>query len=147
MRRVIFALVFALVAGTLCAQEAPVYARGENPFQGDFPFALGQPINLNVDVEGVRLDAVTVSARGEVRAGEKVRCETLLAGNNTTDKKPTLTMVLLLEDADGKALEKVTFDQFRAKAGKEFQERQRVVITGEALAAAHKVYVFVQIAF
>jgi hypothetical protein len=147
MRRVIFALVAALVAGALFAQETPAYTPGENPFQGDFTFVLGQAVGLHVDIQGVRLDSVTVSAVGEVRPGQKVKCEAVLAGNNTTDKKPTLTTVLLLEDADGQTLEKVTLDPFKAKAGREFQERQKVTVGGDALAAAHKVYLFIQVAF
>jgi len=55
-----------------------------------------------------------------------------VAGSNTTDKKATLTAVLLLEDADGKKLERVTLDPFRAKAGKDFQERQKVFVGGDA---------------
>ena len=55
--------------------------------------------------------------------------------------------VLLLEDADGKKLERVTLDPFRAKAGKDFQERQKVFVGGDALTGARKVYLFIQVAF
>ena len=147
MRRVIFALVVALVAGAVYAQESPTYTPGENPFQGDFTFVLGQAVGLHANVQGIHLDGVTVSALGEVRPGEKVKCEAVVTGSNTTDKKATLTVVLLLEDADGKALEKVALDPFKGKAGKEFQERQKVVIGGDAAAGARKVYLFIQVAF
>ena len=147
MRGLIFALVLALVAGAVSAQESPAYAPGENPFQGDFAFVLGQPIGLHVLVEGVRLDEVTLSALADVRPGEKVKCEAVVAGSNTTDKKATLTTVLLLEDTDAKGLGNVTLDPFKAKAGREFKERQRLTVAGDALAAARKVYLFVQVAF
>jgi hypothetical protein len=147
MRRVIFALVVGLVAGALVAQETPAYTPGENPFQGDFAFVLGQAVGLRVDLQGVHLDSVTMSAVGEVRPGQKVKCEAVVAGSNTTDKKATLTAVLLLEDADGKKLERVTLDPFRAKAGKDFQERQKVFVGGDALTGARKVYLFIQVAF
>ena len=147
MRRVIFALVVALVSGALFAEESPTYTLGENPFQGDFAFTVGQPVVLRAEIQGVRLDSVTLSARGDVRPGEKVKCDVVVAGSNTTDKKATLTVVLLLEDADGKALEKVTLDPFRAKGSKEFQEQQKVTIAGDSLAGARKVYLFIQVAF
>ncbi len=147
MRRVVFALVSALIAGASVAQQAPAYASGENPFQGDFAFKLGEAVGVHVDIQGVRLDTVTVTALGEVRPGEKVKCEAVVAGNNTADKKASLTVVLLLEDANGKGLEKVALDTFKVKSGKEFQERQKVTVEGDTLAAARKVYLFVQIAF
>jgi len=147
MRRGIFALVGARGAGALFAQESPTYAPGDNPFQGDFNFTPGQAIGLHVDIQGVRLDSVTLSALGDVRPGEKVKCEVVVAGNNTSNKKATLTAVLLLEDADGKALEKVALDLFKAKAGKEFQDRQKLSVGGDALAGARKMYLFIQIAF
>ncbi len=147
MRRMIFALVVALVAGAVFAQESPTYTAGENPFQGEFAFAAGQPIELHVDIQGVRLDSVTLSALGDVHPGEKVKCEAVVAGSNKADKRATLTVVFLLENADGKTLEKVTLDQFRAKAGKEFQERQKLSLGGDEFAGARKVYLFIQIGF
>jgi len=89
-----------------------------------------------------------MSAVGEVRPGQKGEsARRFVAGSNTTDKKATLTAVLLLEDADGKKLERVTLDPFRAKAGKDFQERQKVFVGGDALTGARKVYLFIQVAF
>ena len=147
MRRLILALVVALVAGVVCAQEGPPYAPGENPFQGEYAFVPGQPIGLHVVVEGVQLAEVTLTPLAELRTGEKVKCDVVVAGNNTTNKKATLTTVLLLEDADSKGLARVTLEPFKTKAGKPFQEDQRLVVAGEALAGARKVYVFIQISF
>jgi len=147
MRQLIFALVVALVAGFACAQESPAYAPGENPFQGEYAFAPGQPVVLHVVVEGIQLEQVTLTPLADVRAGEKVKCAAVVAGNSTSDKKATLTTVLLLEDADSKGLGRVTLDPFKIKNGKAFQEDQRMTVAGEALTGARKVYVFVQIAF
>ncbi len=147
MRRLVFALVAALVAGALVAQETPAYAPGENPYGGEFQFAPGQPVAVRVDIQGVRLDTLTVTALGEVRPGEKVKCEAVLAGSNTLDRKATLTAVALLEDADGKSLEKIALDPFKAKSAREFQERQKVTVEADSLAAARKVYLFVQVGF
>jgi len=147
MKRVIFALVAALVAGSVCAQEAPAYAPGENPFQGDYAITIGQPVVLRVDVLGVRLKDVTVTPIGEVRSGEKVKCDVTITGANTAAKKADLTTVLLLEDGDGKGLERVSLDPFKVKSGKEFRERQRLSIEAATLTGARRVYVFVQASF
>lgn len=145
--RLPFAALAAVLTVGFASGQGPVYAPAENPFQGDFPLVLGEPLVLHVDVQGVHLDGVTVSAIGEVRAGEKSKCEVTVAGTNTADKKAELTTVLLLEDADDKPLERLTLDPFRVKAGKPFQERQRLTAPGDALAGARKVYVFIQLAF
>lgn len=147
MRRVIFALVVALVAGVVCAQESPVYAPAENPFQGDFTFVLGQPIGLHVMVEGVGLDSLTLSALKEVRPGEKAKCQILVAGTNTSDKEANVTTALLLEDEAGKALVRIVFDPFKAKSGKEFRNKQQGTVAGDTLASARRIYLFFLIAF
>ncbi len=147
MKRVIFALVAASVAGAACAQEAPAYAPGENPFQGDYAITIGQPVVVRVDVQGVHLDDVTVTPLGEVKSGEKVRCEVAFAGANTAGKKAELTAVLLLEDAEGKALERVALDPFKVKSGREFREGQKLPIEAGTLTDAKRVYVFVQVSF
>ena len=147
MRLPVAALAAVLAASFASGQEGPAYATAENPFQGDFPLVVGQAVVLRVDVLGVHLDGITVSAIGEARAGEKAKCEVAVAGTNTGDKKPQLTAVLLLEDADDKPLERLTLDPFKVKAGKPFQEKQRLAVSGDALLAARKVYLFVQVAF
>jgi hypothetical protein len=147
MDRALFALAGSLIAALSFAQGSPGYAPAENPFQNEYDFALGKPIRLRVDVHGVRLDTLTVVALGEVRAGEKVKCEVEVAGSNETDKKATLTAVLLFENADGKGIERITLEPFKAKTSRAFDEKQRISVAGDTLLAASKMYIFVQIAF
>jgi hypothetical protein len=141
--RAFFALAGSLIAAFSFAQG---YTPGENPFQNEYDFALGKSIKLRVDVHGVRLDTLTVVALGDVRAGEKVKCEVEVAGSNETDKKATLTAVLLFENADGKGIERITLEQFKAKTSRAFDEKQKISVAGDTLLAASKMYVFVQIA-
>ena len=147
MDRVTFALAATLVTGIALAQGGPGYAPSENPFQGDFGFTLGQPTALHVDIQGVQLDSITLTAQGEVRAGETVKCQVQVVGASVAEKKATLTVVLLLEDAEGRNLERVMLEPFKVKPGKPFDERQKLTAKGSALAAAARVYVFVQVAF
>ncbi|MBZ5588402.1 MAG: hypothetical protein LAO05_07555 [Acidobacteriia bacterium] len=146
MRRVIFALVVALVGGFVCAQENPGYTAEDNPFQGEFAFAVGEPVGLHIILQGVRLESLTLTTLAEVRAGEKVKCAIVVAGKNTVDKPASVATALLLEDGDGKALERVVLDPFKAKSGKDFKNKQQGGIAGDALVAARKVYLFFEIA-
>jgi hypothetical protein len=146
MERATFALLATLVAGLATAQ-GPGYTPAENPFQADYAFTLGQPVALHVEIEGVRVDTITLAAQQDVRAGEAVKCQGEVVGSNTAAKKATLTTVLLLEDARGNSLGRVPFEPFKAKSGKPFDERQKVTAEGSALAGATRVYVFVQVAF
>jgi hypothetical protein len=147
IKRVTLGLAAALVAGIAWAQASPAYAPAENPFQGEYAFTLGQPVELRVEVEGVRLDNVAVTALQEVRAGESVKCEVRVVGSSVAAKKATLTTVLLLEDRDGRGLERISLDLFRVKSGKPFDEKQKIRVGGDALTGASKVYVFVQLDF
>lgn len=139
------ALAALVIAGLAVAQEG--YAPAENPFQADYAFRLGEPITVRVEVLGVRLDTFSLTAQQEGRAGETVKCQAQLVGSSVAEKKATLTTVLLLEDANGRGLGRVTLGPFKAKPGKAFDEKQKVTAEGNALAGATRAYLFVQVAF
>jgi hypothetical protein len=141
------ALAAFVIAGLAVAQEGPGYAPAENPFQVDYAFRLGEPITLRVQVLGVRLDTFTLTTQQDVREGETVKCQAQLVGSSVAEKKATLTVVLLLEDADGQGLGRVTLEPFKAKPAKAFDEKQRVTVGRSALVGAVRAYLFVQVAF
>lgn len=147
MNRVTLVLAAVSVAGLAFAQEGARYTKAENPFQAEYAFGSGRPIELRVDVEGVRLDTVTVSALEEGRPTGPIRCEVQLTGNNVAEKKAALTTILLLENSSGKGIERLQLGRFKVKSGKPFDEKQTLNVGGDALTAAMKVYVFVQVEF
>jgi hypothetical protein len=134
-----------VIAGLAGAQEG--YAPAENPFQADYAFRLGEPITLRVQVLGVRLDTFTLTAQQDMRAGETIKCQAQLVGSSVAEKKATLTVVLLLEDARGNGLGRVPLEPFKVKPGKAFDEKQRVTAERSALTGASRAYLFVQVAF
>jgi hypothetical protein len=146
-KRVTLALAATLIVGLAAAQTGSEYAPAENPYQHDYAFTLGQPVELRVEVEGVRLDHLAVTARDEVRAGESVTCEVQVVGSNVAAKKAKLTTVLLLEDRDGRGLERIVLDPFKVKTDRPFDETQKANVGGDALLGATRVYVFVQVEF
>jgi len=147
MQRWMLALAAVSVAGLALAQETGRYKPSQNPFQGEFPFGPGRLVELLADVEGVRLDGVTVNPQEEVRPGQQIRCEVQVTGNSVAKKKASLTTVLLLEDAGGKGIQRVQLTPFKVKAGRPFDERQTLPVAGDTLSSAMKVYVFIKIDF
>ncbi len=133
-----------LVAMTAAAQETPAFKVSENPYQEELPFAVGQPVRLLVDVDGVRFTTLTVTPRGETKGGE-VTCEVSLDGTNQRPGKVEVSGVLLLEDARGKGIERLPLEAFKAKGGKDFNESFRVSLRAETLQAAERVYVFLEL--
>jgi hypothetical protein len=142
MRGAMGAIALALAVPVL-AQETGGYAAGENPFQGEYPFAAGQPISLKVTVEGVNLDTLTLAP--EPASGDTVSCPVTFDGSNQGSGKVTVTAVVLLEDAKGKTLERLTMAQFRVKSGRPFSRREAITVQAASLTAAAKVYLFVKV--
>lgn len=148
MQRLSVGLSLALVAALALPTPGSAGTPAENPYQAEFDFALGRAIELRVDVLGVSLDTITVTARGEVSPGSPAKCDVQFTGSNAGEGKATVSTVLLLEDATGKGLDqgRLTLDDFKAKAGKPFDEKQVITIPGAALTQAAKIYVLVEVA-
>jgi hypothetical protein len=138
----VFMITCAALAG---AQVSPEYAQVANDYGAEFAFSPGRPIELRVEVLGIRFDTVAVTPQGEVAAGTQVPCEVAVDGSSVAEKKATVTVVLLLEDNKGQSLERVTAEPFRVKSGRSFGEKQKREISGDALGSAAKIYVFIQV--
>ena len=147
MQRLSVALSLVMLLGLLVASPGPAGTPAENPYQAEFEFALGKPVEMRVDVEGVSLESILVTARDVVRPGESVKCDVEFVGNNASDKKVTLTTVLLLEDAEGKGLSqgRVSLESFKVKGGRTFDDKQTITVPGDVLSQATKVYVLVEV--
>jgi len=144
MRGVLSALV-ALVAMAAAAQEATDYTTVENPFQAEYEFASGQPIVMRVDIQGVMVDSIAITAPGTLPPAGKADCSVQVTGANESGRKVTVTTVLLLEDAKGAGLERLSLAPFRAKSGRPIAAKQTVAVESASLAAASRVYVFIKI--
>jgi len=126
-------------------QEATDYTTAENPFQAEYAFTSGQPIVMRVDIQGVMIESITITAPGTLPPDGKVACGVQVAGANETGRKVTVTAVLLLEDASSQALERLSLAPFRVKSRRAIEARQSLEVESTALAAASRVYVFLKI--
>ncbi len=140
-------LVGVLLLGVLsaAAQEAPTYRASDNPFQEDLPFALGQPLSLMADVGGVRLATLIIRPRGEVQAGSPAACEVQLDGSNQRETKVEVDAALLLEDEEGRGIDRAHMEPFKVKAGRDFSESSKVTVQGSALLSAKRIYVYIEV--
>ena len=146
MRRPCMALAVMCIAGGAFAQEAPSYTPSDNPFQGDYHFAAGQPITFHIDLVGVHLDDLTVKALDEPPKDGRINCDVTLTGSGAADHKTELTVVLLFEDANRSGIERISLEAFKVKKEKSFHETQRMSIGVDTMNAAKRVYIFVQAA-
>lgn len=146
MRRVVSLIALTVFAALASAQEA-AYTPSENPFQNEYEFSPGRVIELRADVQGVRLDTLSLVALEPAQTGKPVRCEVELAGNNMSSGKVEVSAVLLLEDTNSKGLEggRITMEGFKVKAGRAFAQKQAVLVPDGILSQASKVYLLVQL--
>jgi hypothetical protein len=144
MRSVLSALV-ALVAVAAFAQEATDYTAAENPYQAEYAYTPGQPIVMRVDIQGVMIDSIAITAPSSESAAGKVGCSVQVTGSNDAAKKVTVTAVVLLESASSQALERLSLAPFRVKSRRPINARQSIEVQSASLAAAARVYVFLKI--
>lgn len=145
MRRMLAALAVVFIAVGVQGQTKESYTRSASPFQGEYALTLGSPIDLHVDVDGIRLVTLTLTASAAVEADKPIKCQAELVGENTTTERVTVLTAMLLEGPDGKGLERINLDPFRIRPGRRFDERQTIRVDGSNLQAAGKVYVFVEL--
>lgn len=144
------ALAMSLVAVTLSAQEAPeapqrAYTQGESPYLVETAWNMREPVEVFVEIGGLRVDTVRIDPQGAVDEGASVRCLVSATGSHTGGSRPTVTIAMLLEDQDGKGLERLKMEKFKPSRGRPFEEVQRLQLSGSALLAARKIFVMIEV--
>ncbi len=147
MRMVVAAVLAVVAARPVAAQDAPPYTPVENPYQAEFAFVPGKPIDLHVTIDGIHLDTLTFSTPEQPRAGSQAPCAVELSGSSVAERKATLAVAVLLEDNGGVGLGRAVLDPFKVKPGRTFDEKQRRELPGDALVAAKKLYIMVEVSF
>jgi hypothetical protein len=138
-------LAISLTAGGAFAQEEPAFKPGENPYQEELPLTLSEPVKLYVEVEGTRFAELTLAPQGPVEPGKSVKCEVVLTGSRVASGKAEIVPIFLLEDSNGKSLERVTPSRFKVKGQRPFEFKDSVSVSGQALSQAAKVWVYLEV--
>lgn len=132
-----------MLAVPVVAQDQSSYTAAENPYQAEYTFVAGQPIVLKVQIQTVAFDTLTVTP--EPASGKTTTCTVNLDGANQGDGKVTVTGVLLLEDANGHALERLTMAPFKVKSGRPFARSESLDLQAATLTAAVRIYLFLKV--
>lgn len=145
MRGVVMLVVFASSALFGWAQEAPQYKPGDNPYQDEFVLKLGEPIALYVEIDGTRFAELTIIPQGNVEPGKNVKCQIVVTGARLGSGRVEVLPVLLLEDQNGKSLDRLTPAPFKVRGERPFAYKDTITASGDSLAAATKVWVYLEV--
>jgi hypothetical protein len=143
MRRWVAAI--GLLSFAAVARAQPAYAPVGNNYGAEFAFAPGRPIELRVEVEGVRFDTLAVIPSAGTEGDRPVSCEVAVDGSSVAARRSTVMVVVLLEDENSRGLDRVAMEPFRVKAEKPFAERQTIDVPAPSLRAAQRAYILIQI--
>ncbi len=137
-----FVIVMVLVgAVALAGALQPV----DNPYQGEFPFTLGEEVTVGVSIDGVVWNSFTANPLGELRPGRAVRTVLEMAFDNGNADAVRLLVVILFEDERGESLDRIELDPMTLAAGRTRRFRKKVKIQSDVLSTAAKVYLFCEV--
>lgn len=139
---VVVAAVLATASGGVLAREP---TQAPNPYQGELPFETGRPLDPEVVIAGVDWFLIEIDILDELEPGRSVRTDVTLGFRNTSTENVEVLVVLLLQDADGVPLERVTLHPVRVRDGRERTEDDRYDIPSEALQQVQTLYVLCQV--
>ena len=146
LRTALAVVVAAVCAAPLAAQDDAA-RQSPNPYQEDRPFELGRDLAVNVEVEGVRWVAVRVAtAEGEQpQPGVDGPVSVDLRFDNRSNRGVDLIVALLLEDEAGERLQRLSCPEVHLGGGKAREFRHSFTVPGDALLAARRLYLFLQV--
>ena len=142
--RVVAGFGVALLATWVGAQDVEQVA---SPYQAEYPYAVGTDLTPQVSIEGVQIDAIRVAPReqGEVAADRDVEIEVTSTLTNNGAKTVHVLVVLLLEDGQGNALERLEMPSVRVPSEKTRSGNERFTVRGRIVLDTEKVYLFCEL--
>jgi hypothetical protein len=142
--RVVAAFGVALLATWVGAQDVEQVA---SPYQGEYPYTIGTDLTPPVSVEGVHIDAIRVAPRqeGEIAADRDIEVEVTSTFTNNGAKTVRVLVVLLLEDGQGNALERLEMPSVRVPSEKTRSGNERFTVRGRIVLDTQKVYLFCEL--
>ena len=135
----------APAAGQQKTPPAPV--KVGNPYQGEIACRLGDTVNPNVNVDGVVWRSLAVQQVGHKKlvSGKAIKTRIEIVLENTRDRRAKATIVLLFEDEQGNALDRVELNPIAVSGGAMKTARQKVKIQADVLTAMRKIYLFAEV--
>lgn len=150
MRRVVAVLTFIGVilvsAGFVVGQDTDL-REVTSPFQEEFDFRIGQTLDLDIRIDGLRWVVLRAGAGDaqEWTAGKMFKTSFTHELENLTDMPLTLSTIILLEDERGRQLERVELKRIRIGGGRYIEDIQKIKIDGAILTDTAKIYIFSEV--
>jgi hypothetical protein len=142
--RIVAAFGVTLLASWAGAQDVEQVA---SPYQSEYPYTIGTDLTPQVSVDGVHIDAIRVAPRqeGEIAADRDVEVEVTSTFTNNRPKTVHVLVVLLLEDEQGNALDRLEMPSVRVPSGKTRSGGERFTVRGRVVLDTQKVYLFCEL--
>jgi len=142
----IFLAMVLATSGMVAAQGVDLRAV-ESPFAEEFDYKVGQTLDLNLRLNGLRWSVLRVGAGDEAdwREGKKVKTSLTNELENLGDTSRTLSIIILFEDDRGRQLERIKLKNIKVGAGRYFEDIQKVKVDGGILAGTGKIYIFAEV--
>lgn len=138
-------MVFCLVSG-VPAEEPTAPTQFKSPYQAEVDYTPGQLLELNLMIDGIHWTRFQLDAgdSADFQAGHTSRVEAINSLENTGDHTQRFSLVVLLEDANGSMLERLTLKPVKLSKGKYNTDRQRFKIADDVLMELAKIYFFAE---
>jgi len=142
-----FLAVVFLALGQVAAQEQEVtYREVENPWQGEIEYTVGDTVNPEVQIAGIRWFGLQVTpTSGTLRSGTEVKTLVRLGFENTTGRSVDVTVILIFEDERGTGLDRVELKKVRVKAGQRKTSKEKIRVQSDVLRATARLYLFAEV--
>lgn len=141
-------LLLTAMAPALAQEESTGdWRQVQSPFQEEFAYAVGDDLRPGVEIDGLRWLRLNLATKGdrEIQAGEDTPVILTMEFENRAESSREARIILLLEDADGRPLERLTLDDVKVGGGRVEEDRQKLKINGDALLNLSELYIFCEI--
>ena len=147
VRTVIVFAVFALCTTVVVQAQDVEFRSADNPYQEEFEYRLGEALEPNVDIEGLRWTLVRIEPRDPEfdPDDDDVAVDLTAAFENRGTDDVRAQIVVLLEDVDGRPLARLTLEPLRVRDGRAEENDDRFEVPGTDLVALEKLYLFLEL--
>lgn len=142
----IFGTVIAAWATAVGAQDGE-YRIVDSPFQEDFELTINTDLQPMVEVAGVRWTRFGLHLKGdrELEPDKDNQVVVELGFVNTNPDGVRVLVIALLEDVNGRPLERVECERVSANSNRLKESVQKFKISGSVLQATRRAYLFCEV--
>jgi hypothetical protein len=136
-----------MAAGVLAVAQEPTYSAKENPYQAEFGYQVNEELAPQVNINGLLWHSVRVEPKDpqSLPEDDDVPTTVHLELENSSEDAVRATVVLLLEDEFGNALDRIECKSVRLGRNDAKTFKQKFKISGRTLQLTRKLYLFCEL--